>query len=197
MSEADDKPHKKSRIILCLTGMPGAGKSVVAEVGQSQGFEVYRMGDDVRLEAQRRNLQPNDENLGSIMIELRQKNGATAIAQLTRQRIETDSNSAFITIDGIRSTPEFQEFKKLGKAKLVTVHASPDKRFEFVKTRGREDSPSSIESFGQRDDRELSVGVGEVMAISEEVIPNSGTLDDLKKRAEELFASAKKQANSD
>jgi dephospho-CoA kinase len=173
--------------------MPGAGKSVIAEVGSQFGFEVFRMGDDVRIEAERRGLLPNDENLGKIMLELREKSGATAIAALCKARIEKDPKSNLATIDGIRSIPEFEEFKKLGVAVLVAVHASPEKRFEFLRRRAREDSPDSLKRFGQRDERELSVGVGEVVAISDVVIPNSGSLEDLKLAAEELFQSHKKQ----
>lgn len=176
--------------------MPGAGKSVIAEVGRNHGFEVFRMGDDVRLEAERRNVPLTDVNLGSIMIELRQKNGSTAIAALCTERIQKNSNSRFLTIDGIRSISEFQEFRKLGLATLVAVHTSPDKRFEFLKSRARQDSPNTIELFGQRDDRELSVGVGDVMALSDEVIANSGTLSDLKKSADELFVGAKRSLDS-
>jgi dephospho-CoA kinase len=191
MAGAEYQKSEDSRVVICLTGMPGAGKSVVAEVGEQLGFEIFRMGDDVRLEAERRKVPPTDENLGKIMLELRQKNGATAVAVLCKERIEKSSKSKFITIDGLRSIPEFQEFKKLGKAKLIAVHASPEKRFEFLKTRGRQDSPASMESFGERDDRELSVGVGEVMAIASDVIVNSGTLSDLKSKAEQLFSRAK------
>jgi len=40
---------------VCLTGMPGAGKSTVAAVLKEKGFSVIIMGDIVRKEAVRRN----------------------------------------------------------------------------------------------------------------------------------------------
>jgi dephospho-CoA kinase len=189
---ADNRDDENPRIVVCLTGLPGAGKSVIAEVGVKYGFETFRMGDDVRMEAEIRKIPPTDENLGAIMLELRQKNGPTAIAALCKQRIEKNSKSKYITIDGLRSIPEFQEFKKLGNARLVAVQAPPEKRFEFLRTRRRQDSPDTMESFALRDQRELSVGLAEVMAIADEVVANSGSLSDLKAKAELLFARTKK-----
>jgi dephospho-CoA kinase len=185
-----DKATKR-RLVICLTGMPGAGKSVVAEASLGFGFQIFRMGDDVRLEAGRRNLEPTDQNLGSIMLELRQKNGAVAIAALCSARIQQEGASNLITIDGIRSIAELHEFRKLGKTLLVAVHASPEKRYEFLQARARQDSPASVQSFGLRDERELSVGVGEVMAIADEVISNTGSLEDLRQSAARLFAKSK------
>lgn len=184
---------KQTRLVVCITGMPGAGKSTVAEAGPRLGFEIFRMGDDVRMEAERRNVAPTDENLGKIMLELRQISGPVAIARLCEQRIEKESKSRFITIDGIRNEEEFNEFKKLGIAKLLAVHASPDRRFKFLQARARSDFPATRESFEARDKRELSVGVSQALALADEVITNSGNLNDLITMAQEFFSKLKAQ----
>jgi dephospho-CoA kinase len=182
------------RVVVCITGMPGSGKSTVAEVAKNLGYEVFKMGDDVRMEAERRKLKPTDENLGKIMLELRQKGGPKAIAALCERRIETSSKSRFIVIDGIRNIEEFEVFKKLGDAILLAVHASPDRRFEFLKTRGRADSPSDLKSFEARDKREISVGIEDPIARATEVMSNNGTLDELKHHAGTFFRSLKHKA---
>ena len=38
--------------------MPGAGKSTIASGLKSKGFEIINMGDAVREEAKKRNLEP-------------------------------------------------------------------------------------------------------------------------------------------
>ena len=187
----EEAKTKQSRLVVCVTGMPGAGKSTIAEVGQGLGYEVFRMGDDVRMEAEKRNVQPNDANLGAIMMELRQKSGPVAIARLCEQRIEKDSKSKLIIIDGIRNVNEFIEFRKLGNALLIAVHTSPLRRFNFLKERGRTDSPSDFKSFEARDRRELSVGVGEAIALADDILVNSGTLAELKTSAAKLLQTLK------
>ncbi len=150
---------KQTRLVVCITGMPGAGKTKVAEASPKLGFEIFQMGDDVRMEAERRKVPPTDENLAKIQFELRQLNGPVAIAHLCKQRIERDSKSRFVTIDGIRNMVEFLEFKQLGTARLLAIHASPDRRFKFLQARARSDFPQTRESFENRDRREISLGV--------------------------------------
>ncbi len=176
--------------------MPGAGKSTVAEAAEHLGFEVFRMGDDVRMEVERRKLTPSDENLGAIMLDLRQKQGPVAIAHLSKQRIEKDAKSKFIVIDGIRNMNEFHEFKKLGSALLIAVHASPERRFQFLKARGRSDSPTSLQSFESRDRRELSVGVGETIALADTVISNDEALENLKENGTKVLRDLKAKHHS-
>lgn len=186
--DADSKP---SRLVICLTGMPGAGKSTATEVAEALGFKVFRMGDDVRMAAEKRNIPPTDENLGAIMLQLRQSGGVVAIAVLCKERIEKDLKSKLVVIDGVRNINEFFEFKKLGKAVLVSIHATPERRFMFLQARARSDSPQTFQSFESRDRRELTVGIGEAIALSDEVIINSGSVTELKEKASHLFKRLK------
>ncbi|MDA4130228.1 MAG: AAA family ATPase [Thaumarchaeota archaeon] len=182
---------KQTRLVVCVTGMPGAGKSAASEISAGLGFEVFRMGDDVRMEAERRNLPPTDENLGAIMLQLRQSGGPVAIARLCEQRIEKNSKSHYVLIDGIRNMNEFLEFKKLGTAVLVSIHASPERRYKFLRERGRSDSPGSFEAFDGRDRRELSVGIGEAIALADEIVTNSGSIEELRSKVSALLTTLK------
>ena len=139
------------------------------------------------------NLPLTDENLGAVMLQLRQSGGPVAIARLCEQRIEKNSKASCVLIDGIRNMNEFLEFKKLGSAVLVSIHASPERRFKFLKSRGRSDSPASFESFEARDRRELSVGIGEAIALADEVVINSGSVDELMRIACELLSKIEEQ----
>lgn len=190
-SAAKPTSEASSRLIVCLTGMPGAGKSTAAEASSKLGYEIFSMGDDVRKEAQRRKILPTDENLGTIMLQLRQTGGPVAVATLCRERIEKEAKSKFIIIDGLRNINEFFEFKKLGAALIVSIHTSPERRFEFLQLRGRSDSPKSFDSFEARDRRELSVGIGEPIGLADEVIVNSGSIRDLKSEATDVFKRLK------
>lgn len=152
--------------------MPGAGKSTIAEGLKSKGYEIINMGNAVRAEAKNRNLEPNGENLGKLMLELREKNGPGAVANLIKPQIQ-NSQSDVIIIDGIRSNAEIQVLKNSGNLKILFINASTDTRFEYLTNRGRSDDPENRETFEKRDDRELGVGISTSIALADETISNN------------------------
>lgn len=160
------------KLIVCLTGMPGAGKTTIAEALRSKGFDKITMGDAVREEAARREIDPSGENLGKLMLELREKNGSGAIAELIKGKI-LNSKAEVILIDGVRSLAEVNVLKKIGTVKVLAIHASGDTRFKFLTGRGRSDAPSDKEDFSKRDSREIGVGMSESIALADETISNN------------------------
>jgi dephospho-CoA kinase len=179
------------RLIVCLTGMPGAGKSSVASFLKEKGFSVVTMGDVIREEASRQGLEPTDINLGKMMLKLRQDLGPGAVGQIVLQKLAreeegSNSNNA-VVIDGIRSIAEVEILKKAGHVRLLAIHASQDTRLKHLRKRGREDAPSDGDEFTGRDKRELSVGVSEAIALANEMISNNDlTLEQLKQRAYDI-----------
>ena len=176
-----------ARLIVCLTGMPGSGKSTVVSALKAKGIEALNLGDGVRAEAKRRNLEPSGDNLGKLMLELREKNGPGAIAELLTEPIK-NSQSEVIIIDGVRSTAEIEVLKNVGSVKLLSIEASADTRYKFLSARGRSDDPKTREKFEERDNREIGVGLGGTIAIADETIGNSDiTLDELTKLAHKVI----------
>jgi len=157
--------------------MPGAGKSTIADGLKPKGYDIINMGNIVREEAKKRNLEATRENLGKLMLELREKNGPGAIAELVKPQIES-SISDVILIDGVRSNDEIQVLRKFGSVKLLAIHASTNTRFDFLQKRGRTDDPQTIEHFEERDNRELGVGISNSIALSDYAISNVGLTKD-------------------
>ena len=166
-----------TKLIVCLTGMPGAGKSTIAEGLKPKGYDIVNMGNAVREEAKKRNLESTSSNLGKLMLELREKNGPGAIAELIKPKIES-STANVILIDGVRSNDEIQVLRKFGNVKLLAIHASTDTRFDFLQKRGRSDDPQTKDNFDERDDRELGVGISNPIALSDDAISNTGLTKD-------------------
>jgi dephospho-CoA kinase len=180
--------QRNTRLIVCLTGMPGAGKSTVAASLKEKGFLVITMGDIVREEAKQQNLEPNDTNLGNLMLKLRKNLGTGAIAHLILRRVEREYTSSnicdCIVIDGIRSICEVEVLKTIGKVKLLAIHASAITRFEHLKGRARSDAPLIINHLTIRDKRELAVGISEAIALADETLSNNDlTIEELKEKA--------------
>jgi dephospho-CoA kinase len=180
-------------IIICLTGMPGAGKSTVASSLKEKGFRVITMGDLIREEAIRLKLDLNDTNLGKLMVQLREEFGPGAVAELVVKKIHSTSMSsqqednAILIVDGIRSVAEVTVLKRVGQVRLLAIHASSHVRFVHLKERGRMDAPLSQSDFMERERRELDVGISEVIALADEVVSNNKlTIEQLKVNAFEI-----------
>ena len=157
--------------------MPGAGKSTIAEGLKPKGYDIVNMGNAVREEAKKRNLESTSSNLGKLMLELREKNGPGAIAELIKPQIES-STANVILIDGVRSNDEIQVLRKFGNVKLLAIHASTDTRYDFLQKRGRSDDPQTKDNFDERDNRELGVGISNPIALSDDAISNTGLTKD-------------------
>ena len=175
------------KLVICLAGMPGSGKSVIVEVAKERGYDIVVMGDVIREEAERRRLEPNPENLGKIMVELRRSEGKAVIAKSCIPKIEKKTKSKVI-VDGIRSLSEVEEFKKnFPKFSFIAVHSSPETRFSRVYRRRRSDDPENWEVFRERDMRELSVGLGDAITMAEYIIVNEEKLEAVKEKIREIL----------
>jgi dephospho-CoA kinase len=167
--------------------MPGAGKSTVATLLMENGFSIITMGDVIREEAKRQNLEMTDTNLGNLMLKLRKDLGPGAVAQLILKKMQRESSeTSNIVIDGIRSISEVKLLENIGHVKLLAIHASTHTRYEHIKKRARSDVPLNINDFVNRDKRELTVGVSEAIALADEIVSNNNlTKDELR---EKVFA---------
>ena len=191
----NSKLKRSRRLIVCITGMPGAGKSTIAASLKEKGFSVIAMGDVIREEARQQNLDPTDANLGKLMLRLRDEFGPGAIAHLILKKINKQHGGIDkVVIDGIRGIAEVEILKKAGCVKLLAIHASTNKRFSHLKQRARSDDPYVIEEFMNRDKRELTVGISEAIALADETLSNNDlTVDQLKEKG---FTIIEKWINS-
>jgi dephospho-CoA kinase len=175
------------KIVVGLAGMPGSGKSLVVETARAEGYAVVAMGDVIREETQKRGLKPTPKNIGKVMLELREKGGASVIADKCIPKIEQQKNRKVI-IDGLRSPSEVDAFKAhFSKFSLIAVHASPETRFKRLYRRRRSDDPDGWELFHERDMRELSVGLGNAIAMAERFIINENKRADVKIKVKETL----------
>lgn len=167
--------------------MPGAGKDTVRDIVRKYGFPVIVMGDEVRAEAARRNLEPTPENLGKVMLQIRAEEGPEALAKRCIPKIKA-LNARVVMVDGLRSPYEVREFKKeFPNFKVIAIHASSKTRFKRLLRRGRSDDPKDWETFYARDQRELSVGIGEVIATADYMIVNEGSIERLKREIKRII----------
>lgn len=108
---------------------------------------------------------------------LRREKGESAVADLCLESI-AETKAERVVIDGIRSMAEVDAFRRKAKVLLVAVDASPERRFELLKERGRKDDPLTYEMFVERDKRELGVGIGRAIALADETVSNQHATPD-------------------
>jgi dephospho-CoA kinase len=176
-----------SKLVVGLGGMPGSGKSLVVETAKTLGYDIVTMGDVVREQTRLRGLEPTPQNIGKVMLELRAQEGNYVIAKKCIPKIE-HQKSNHVLIDGLRSLYEADIFKEhFTKFTLVAVHAPPQIRFKRLKVRGRSDDPPNYEVFHERDMRELGVGLGNVIALAENILVNDNSIESFKAVVKENF----------
>lgn len=167
----------KDTLIVGLTGMPGAGKTTVANYLSEKGIPLLIMGDVVREVAENDGLEPTSDNLAKLMLRLRKRNGPEAVAHLIVNKIKLmkkeDKQLSVVIVDGIRSMAEVQVLRRIGSVKLLAIHGSTLTRYTHVRERGRSDVPSNIGEFDKRDKIEMDVGISNAIALADETISNN------------------------
>jgi dephospho-CoA kinase len=167
----------KDTLIVGLTGMPGAGKTTVANYLSQKGIPLLIMGDVVREVAENDGLEPTSDNLAKLMLRLRKRNGPEAVAHLIVNKIKLmkkeDKQLSVVIVDGIRSMAEVQVLRRIGSIKLLAIHGSTLTRYTHVRERGRSDVPSNIGEFDKRDKIEMDVGISNAIALADETISNN------------------------
>lgn len=162
--------------VICVTGMPAAGKEEFQKVAAQEGYVIVRMGDVVREEARRRGLAITDAAVGGMAHSERERHGPTIWAERTVPHVRSER----VCIDGLRSLAELGVFRKAFGSGLVVfaVEASPETRWARVQLRRRSDDATTWEEFQRRDARERGWGLEEVIAAADVRIVNEGTLDE-------------------
>ncbi len=182
-----------NKLVIGLAGMPGSGKSLVLNVASENGYTIMVMGDIVREEAKKRGLEPTPANIGHIMLKLREEEGKGIIAKRCIPKIE-GTNSQKVFVDGLRSLDEAEEFKKhFPNFTLIAIHSSPETRFKRLWKRRRSDDPVDRKTFHERDARELTVGLGNTIAMAEHMIINEGDIENTKRKTKETLKKAEAQ----
>jgi dephospho-CoA kinase len=164
--------------IIAIVGMPGAGKAIVSKAACSRRIPVLVCGDVVREETKKRGLPPTPENTGKVMLSIRQEDGPAVVAKRLIPKI-TSSGAPLVVVEGVRSMAEVEELRRNHTVVIVAVHASPKTRYERLAARGRSDDPKSWEEFAERDGRELGVGIGNVIALAQEMLVNEKSFEDM------------------
>ena len=175
--------------VIAFAGMPFSGKSEAVKIAKDMNIPVIRMGDMIWEETKNRGLELTDKNVGTIANNMRKEHGMDIWAKRTLDKIKSTKETKILVIDGVRNIEEIETFEKeLGeKFILIAVDVSDETRYKRAMNRGREDDSQDIKLIKERDKRELSWGLGNVIASADVVISNEGPVEVFKQKIKDLF----------
>ncbi len=172
--------------LIVVAGMPGAGKEEFLNVARDMGIPFLRMGDLVRELYPKRGDEDRDLTLGQFANIERERHGYNIWAKRALERM---SGNIYL-IDGCRSMDEVLAYRSLSDdVNIVAIHAPPKIRYDRLVKRQRDDAPRNVEEFDARDSREMGWGLADVIALSDHLIVNDGSLEKFREEASAYLRS--------
>lgn len=182
--------------IVCVVGMPGAGKSLVSDELVKQDFAYLRFGQITLDKIKERGLEPIEANERKIREDFRKEYGMAAYATLNIPKIDELLEKSNVVVDGLYSWPEYKILKeKYGEAMyVIAVYAPPKLRYERLKNRSIENDPKQRfrslagEDAKARDYAEIeNLEKGGPIVMADFTIVNTDTIAELKENVSKII----------
>ena len=106
------------------------------------------------------------------------------------------SGRRHVVYEGARNIEEIEELARKYRVTIIAIHASPRTRFQRLLKRKRSDRPRTTSDFSERDKRELTVGVGKVIALADRMVENEDSREALKRRMRRVLRTILAQDQS-
>ncbi len=123
--------------LIAIVGMPGAGKSLVADFFRKKGIPVLRFGDQTDIGVKELGLPLTEENERTYRESIRKELGMAAMAIKIEPRINKAAKEhRIICLDGLRSWEEYVYLiKPFPQLQLLCVYAPPALRYQRLMQR--------------------------------------------------------------
>ena len=183
--------------VICIVGMPGAGKSIVSDELVKQGLAYLRFGQITIDKIKEEGLKLNENNEKKIRENFRKKYGMGAFATLNISKIDELLKKSNVVVDGLYSWSEYKILKeKYGDSMhVVAVYAPPKLRYARLRDRNVEADFTqrfrsiTEEEAGTRDCAEIeNIEKGGPIAMADFTIVNTETIEKLKENINEILS---------
>lgn len=160
----------------------------------TQQEALASLSDDVRaeLESEGEDLDLSRSSLiGTWATVQRERHGDEVVAEWTAQYIREHVESDTVLVDGVRSCEERDVFQtEFETVEVVHVDAPFQTRLRRLQERGRDgEDEFTSEDLVQRDDREDSWGVGEIVEEADITVKNTRTLEEYKTELRRILST--------
>jgi len=183
--------------LICLVGMTGSGKSVIADWLIEKGYKFFRFGQITLDIVKEKGLKPTEENEKPIREEIRKEHGMGAYAILNIPKIDSMIKEANVVGDGLYSWDEYKILKEKYGDKLIIIalYAPPEVRYERLANRrvksddkDLRNRPATKEQAKSRDYAEIeNIAKGGPIAMADYTLINIKTIEELKKQFNDIM----------
>lgn len=188
--------------LVCITGLPGSGKSVASDFFVKYGYQFLRFGQITFDELEKRKLPVNEKNERMVREGFRKKYGMAAYAVLNLPKFKKLLKNGNVIGDGLYSFEEYKILKKEFGKRFITiaVYAPPEVRYKRLSGRKlhKEDKdirfrPLARKEAETRDFSEIeNLNKGGTIAMADYTIVNTKGLQYFYKQSNEIFKEIKK-----
>jgi len=181
--------------IICLVGMCGSGKSVIADELVKRGYSFARFGQITLDLVKEKGLAPTEENEKAIRENIRSEHGMGAFATLNLPKFDQFLSKCNLVADGLYSWSEYKILKDYYKDRItiIAVLAPPALRYQRLEARKEIDEkmrnrPLTREQARARDFAEIeNIEKGGPIAMADYYLLNTGTIPELLEQFENLI----------
>jgi dephospho-CoA kinase len=183
--------------IICISGLCGAGKSVVSDYFVNEKkYQFLRFGQLTLDEVKRRGLPPSEALEREIREEIRAKYGMAAFAILNLPKFDELIKKGNVVGDGLYSFEEYKVMKEHfgDNLRVIAVYAPPELRYKRISERIMPASdtdlrhrPITVEEAKKRDMAELEkLNKGATIAMADYTISNTKDINYLLNQINEI-----------
>lgn len=189
-------------MIVGVVGTIGSGKGIFSRFLGDKSFRMFAFGDEVRsfVDEESGRGDKGRKNLQFWGNEARVKFGEGFWAKRLVSKIDEKVDCV---IDGFRYPDQIEVFRKTygDNFCLVGVDAPEDLRFKWLKARGREGFPKTLEEFNVMNGRDLNgfrsgsgQHTGACVALADKDVFNDGSLEDFELKVVKIIGDICKKA---
>ncbi len=178
-------------MIIGIVGPICSGKSVLADALIEKGYRRISFAEEIRIEMRVRGLELERSSMQDIGNEMRRRFGNGYWANKIIEKIDQREN---YVVEGFRNPGEIEAFRNAFKDfKLVCVTAPLEKRIEWMSARKKDLDLKGKEELIKLEKRDRGEGEpyygqksDECCKMADIKIFNSGTLEELQRKVEEI-----------
>ena len=174
-----------------VVGPIASGKGIVSDFLVEKGFVKYSFSDEVRAEAQNRNIPIERKYLQDLGNKMRSLHGNGYWAQRIIKKLEENRN---YVIEGIRNPGEIDILRKLKDFILIGIDTPLEIRLERILKRNKDSDPKTREEIEKIEARDRGEGekdhgqqVDVCYKMADYFLTNEGSIEDIRLKVELLL----------